>query len=60
MTMANTLNYSSPGGDEWVVGGRLVIRKGAVVMQLHALYFLNVMNLVAAGPLTYWLKPIRL
>lgn len=31
MTMANTLNYSSPGGDEWVVGGRLVIRKGAVV-----------------------------
>lgn len=31
MTMANTLNYSSPGGDEWVVGGRLVIRDGAVV-----------------------------
>ena len=31
MTMANTLNYSSPGGDEWVVGGRLVIREGAVV-----------------------------
>lgn len=29
--MANTLNYSSPGGDEWVVGGRLVIREGAVV-----------------------------
>lgn len=31
MTMANTLNYSSPGGDEWVVGGRLRILEGAVV-----------------------------
>lgn len=34
--MANTLNYSSPGGDEWVVGGRLVIRKGAVVEGLSS------------------------
>ena len=37
MTMANTLNYSSPGGDEWVVGGRLVIRKGAVVEGLPSI-----------------------
>ena len=36
------------------------IRKDVVAMPLHALYSPNVMSLVVADLLIFWLKPIRL